>query len=194
MDFPNDMELPKFLSCFELVSNSNVDNSNIVQKDYSKKKYYQLNKNITITDREQLGSFLFSNFLGQNLKFNTQLFKTFLSIIPLKKIKLLDLVVHAWLGNNFENKENIFKIIFVLSGCSSFTMNTEYEPSTLLESNEPEIQNQDEEDFDDDDFENVFVSEFVPKFKTTIEASSSLLNSLFLVWLFRSILIKVLFL
>lgn len=102
------------------------------------------------------------------------------------------------MSNDYENISSLFKIVFVLSGCSSYTMNTEYEPFSSIEDqarelelDEEENQIQDIDDYDEEDFENIFVNEYLPKFKNTIESSSSLIQSFLLTWIIRSVLIQV---
>lgn len=79
------VNLHKYITSFELIVNSQTND----EKDYSKQKYFDLNKNMTFKDKEALGSFLFSGFLYKNCEFTQKNIKEFLNLVPLKKIQLL---------------------------------------------------------------------------------------------------------
>lgn len=74
-------DFPKFISCFEYIANN-------TQSDYSRRKYFDLNKRITIKDKQQLGAFLFGALLNTE-PYDANLFRNFMNTIPLGKIQLL---------------------------------------------------------------------------------------------------------
>ena len=75
--------LHKYLSCFEF-THSHSD-----QNVYSKKRFYELNRNLTSKEKKTLGSFIFSGLLSKNNEFNAKKLKELLLLIPLNKIQLL---------------------------------------------------------------------------------------------------------
>jgi len=78
------LTLHKYLSCFEFTPSSHHD-----QNVYSKKRFYELNKNLTSKEKKTLGSFIFSGLLQKNDEFNAKKLKELLFSIPLNKIQLL---------------------------------------------------------------------------------------------------------
>ena len=79
------LSLHKYLSCFEFISTSYTDHQNA----YSKKRFYQLNKNLTPKEKKTMGCFIFTGLLKTNDEcFANKLKELFISM-PLKKIQLL---------------------------------------------------------------------------------------------------------
>ena len=101
-------------------------------------------------------------------------------------------MIYGWLSQSFENVTNLYKLVVVLSGFSNFASNSESRSPSPVETVCSEVFgfNTDEE-IDETDFENNFISEYLPKFKTICESSTSLIYSLLISCMFRSILIQV---
>lgn len=189
------LSLSKFISCFEQnISNTSTSSpTNLEHSDYSKKRFYELNKTIGFLEKKQLGSFIFASILHQDAIYDAKFIRKFLKIMPLKKMGLLDLIFHAWLSQDFQNSPNLYKLIYLLSGCASHLNNSDYDVEILT----PVADDTNDflEDFDQeqdiDDFENNFIGDYLPKYKSISENSNSLVESLLLTWIIRSILIQV---
>ena len=182
------ISLAKYISFFDSSSS---------KTDYTKQRYFSLSNGLAASDKQTLGAFLYSSLLGNEVEFEPVLFKEFVKSVPLKKIQLLDLLVNAWLNQNYENLGNLYKYITILSGFSSYTMNSEYEPMTpvsegkKMEGEVIKSEEMEENGDDNEEFEDVFVSDYIPKFKSSCETSNYLVESLLLCWIFRSILNQV---
>jgi len=174
------LNLNKFINCFEYNPGSITDS----HVDYSKKKFFDLNKNITYKEKKQLGSFLFDGLLKSDYECKDKILKEFLQSIPLKKIQLLDLLVYAWLSKLYENIPCLYKMLLVFSGFSMYS-----ESSTPT--SEPDEFNFQNEDTDETNFEECFAADYLNEFKTITENSTSLIQCLMIAWIFRSLLIKV---
>ena len=81
----NEMDLAKFLSCFELQASNN---SVITSKDDEKNNLI-LCKNLTHENKQLLGKFIFAKLLDQNYVFNESGANQFIKSIPLDNIVLL---------------------------------------------------------------------------------------------------------
>lgn len=209
------ISLSKYISCY--------DNQTIIQQQQQKrqldeecKTFYNLAKTINTEQKKHLGSFLFASLLRANNKFDLKLIHTFLGLVPLRKLVLTDLLVHAWL-NEEEFCEttttavilNLYRLLYFLSGCARHMRNADYDvrettpinESSTEEKNDSssgcggkndEPQNDDESDAGDhDDFENDFVGDYLVKYKSLTENSNALVESLMLTWIIRSLLIQV---
>ena len=78
---PHQMDLTKYLACFEVPSVSNADSS--------RKRFYNLNKTITYKHKQLLGGFYFQTLLRADHSYDPKQVQDFLFSIPLKKIQLL---------------------------------------------------------------------------------------------------------
>ncbi|RNA40948.1 rab3 GTPase-activating non-catalytic subunit-like, partial [Brachionus plicatilis] len=159
--------LPKFLSCFDPTP------IELSQSDQFKITF-EFNKAISDDDKEQLGSLIFSNLLKKYTRFKNEDLDEFFKMVPIQKIRLLDLLIHAMLNEGFTSIHAFYDLVFILSGCLNI------EKSESSNTSDPV----------DHDFESIFINGFLPKFKNTIENSKYLINSLIVVWVIRSILIK----
>lgn len=208
------MDLSKYISCFDhpISSTTSTAGQTIVSAPNS--RFYDLSKTIGFEDKKQLGSFLFAPFLGSdlNVSFDIKILREFLTIVPIRKMILLDLIVHAWLSESFSNILYLYRIVYLLSGCAGHLNDAEYDLELKAKVTDEEQQNQQQQtdescqtsgaDFwasdesDDNKIENSengFIAEYLPKFKNLSENSNSLVESLLLTWIIRSILIRVWF-
>ena len=89
----NQFDLFKYLACFEFTSFGQVNKIKNKKanddRDSDTNYYFNLNKNISPSDKSQLSSFLFMTLLNKDCKFDADLFQNFLQHIPLNKIQLL---------------------------------------------------------------------------------------------------------
>jgi hypothetical protein len=233
-----------------LSSNNNLMNS---LNDYSQQRHYQLKASINSLDKQMLSTFLFASLLRTKRLFDSTLFATFLKTIPLRKIQLFvnflkfyhtkknirtwfnfsfkkDLMVNAWLNNQFRNISSLYSVAYILSGCAYYIKNkskifeenqsliadsqsivsfqsskskmssvlTIQDDAQTIKDEDSDKDDEQEEDEDEDenedfdhDFGNTFVVEYLPKFQSICESSSSLTESLLLDWVVKSILVQV---
>jgi hypothetical protein len=180
---PQPFTLAQYLSCFEFSSNNtlNQDAGLLIKSDYSKHKYFHLNKAITQQEKQMMGDFLFANLIQS--EFDEQKFiQDFLANIPLVRMNMLDLLIQSWLKNNFSNISTFFKLFSILSGFAKL------EPVKNLADQNEEIESSTNET---NKFESVFVNEYLFKLKSKLESSTSFLNSLLIALVVRSMLIQV---
>lgn len=200
--------LTNYRACFELSVMSSLTASGADPLvDNSRRRFFDMKKSTTNADKQQLGSFLFGSLLTTDAAYEKRFIKKFLRLVPLKKMQLLDLLIHAWLSGKYSNIYNYYKLVFYLSGCASHMMNADYDYETLTASENEELDeltntaaNVDADDSssmslvdeqDEDDLENHFINEYLIKFKNIAEMSKSLIESLLTAWILRSILIQV---
>ena len=164
--------LSKFLSCFDPIPNelNQLETSKIT---------FEFSKAITEEDKQQLGSFIFSNLFKKNTKIKSEDLDEFFQIIPIPKIRLLDLLIHAMLNEGYNSIHAFYDMVFILGGFFNSNLET-----SLLSDNSDTDNNLHL-------FDAIFTSEFLPKLKNIIEASKNLINALMVIWVIRSILIKV---
>lgn len=201
--------MSKYISCFDQPISNVTQSENQAEVNAFNCYFYDLSKTINYEEKIQLGSFLYASMLGSELgvSFDVKLFQEFMHIVPIRKITLLDLVVHAWLSETFSNMLYLYQLVYFLSGCAYYLNDPKYnldleskpvdEDQNSVVSSSLEFWTGDRYDPEyqkDDDFENGFVVLYLPKFKNLIEFSNSLVESLLLAWVIRSIIIRVFFL
>lgn len=164
--------LSKFLSCFDPIPNE----LNQLEKS---KITFEFSKAISEEDKEQLGSFVFSNLFKKYARIKIEDLDEFFEIVPIQKIRLLDLLVYAMLNEGYTSMHALYDMVFILGGFSNSNLE-----NSLLSDNSDSANNLHL-------FDTVFISEFLPKFKNIIESSNNLINAIMIVWVIRSILIKV---
>ncbi len=102
------------------------------------------------------------------------------------------MLICAWLNDSFENIINLCNYLYILNGFTS--CNSTQEPNKEIpKSSSNENLNKLTNLETNEDFENVFINDYFKKFKKTCETSESLVESLFLCWVIRSIIIQVKF-
>lgn len=200
------INLSKYISCFDQPILNVTRSENQAEVNILSCYFYDLSKTINYEEKNQLGSFLYSSMLGSEpgSSFDAKLFEEFMQTVPIRKIVLLDLVVHAWLSETFSNMLYLYQLVYFLSGCACYLNDPKYnldlDSKPVDEEQNSTVTNSlefwtgdryDPEDQKDDDFENKFVVEYLPKFKMLIEFSNSLVESLLLAWIIRSIIIRV---
>lgn len=86
-----EINLAKYLSCFELPSSSNTIRLSIGNDtvDLNEKSKLNLCKNLTSENKQLLGKFIFSQLLEKSYEFNESNANQFIGSIPLEKIILL---------------------------------------------------------------------------------------------------------
>jgi len=180
---PQLFNLAQYLSCFEFSSSNtlNQDAGFLIKSDYSKQKYFHLNKAITLQEKQMIGDFLFSDLIQSEFD-EHKFLQNFLKNIPLAKMSMLDLLVQSWLNNSFTNISTFFKLFSILSGFAKLELvKNVSDQNEIIESSVEET----------NAFEVIFVNEYLFKLKSTLENSTSFLNSLLISLLVRSMLIQV---
>jgi hypothetical protein len=93
---PDHLEIAKYIGCFEIdlqQSQATTNKTNITEETYpiessSSEHKYQLNKSITLKDKQALGEFMFAKFLKQH-SFDSIAFEKLVNLVPLKNSQML---------------------------------------------------------------------------------------------------------
>lgn len=164
------MELSKYLSSFQTKSTHTS---------------FQLAKSLSLADKQQLGSFIFSSTLRPELTLDSQFQEHFLELIPLSKLDLLDILVAACLGSSsfklIHSVTNLYTLIGWLSDLNRVDKkpiddNSQEEPAADTTTTSVDVN---------------FVEAYLHKLKSACETTSNLASSLLLCWIIRSLLFKV---
>lgn len=201
-EYKPQLNLSKYISCFDPMTTIHSQSSQSSQQQSNPlRRFYDLAKTTESEEKKRLGSFLFTSMLSTS-EFDPKAMQSYLCAVPVRKIVLLDLLVHAWMSESFSDPLSLYKLVYFLSGCARYLNDPKYEITTDETENkedEKEVKEGEvslmtfdaDEGDNNEDFLNSFVGDYLVKFKSLSESSSSLVETLLLTWIIRSILIQV---
>jgi hypothetical protein len=144
------LDLPKFISCFTTNQSENTD-------------VFSLEKNLNLSDKQILGSFLFAILLRSKYAIKSTNLNDFESYLRIKRSDLCDLLCSACL---FSNKTQLIQSISNLHELIKWLSGFDQEEQDVLTS-------------------------YLPVLRNLCENTSNITNGLLLAWVFRSLFTKL---